>query len=121
MGPGEQKIERADFGFSVREALLWALRKRQRFSIAGLSMEPLLSAGEDVLIRPYSAGERPHAGDVVVLKHPAKELHLIKIIHRISAEEIELRGFNAEHSTDSRDFGNVDEAKLLGRLTVILG
>ncbi|MBU6494976.1 MAG: S26 family signal peptidase [Acidobacteria bacterium] len=67
-------------------------------------MEPTLVDGDDILaIRPWRA-VRP--GDIVVLLDPRDSTRwLVKRVQGREGEWVELRGDNAEASTDSRHFG----------------
>ncbi len=114
-------MNRSDYKLTIKETLSWALGRRQRFSVKGESMEPVLKETEDVLIRKYKKGERAHAGDIVIVAHPKRDIHIVKVIHAIRDDRIELRGVNADKSIDSRHFGAIEEIRILGKMTVILG
>ncbi len=105
---------------SFREMLLWLLRRRRRFRVTGDSMRPLLAPGDEVLIDPlaYRHG-LPHVGDIVVAQHPyIRDLRLIKRVTAVNAGgRCRLEGENSAASTDSRAFGALSPAHLLGRVT----
>lgn len=109
---------------TLKEFLLWLLRKRKRFRVVGNSMLPLLKPGEEVLIDPaINQTQPPQIGDLVVAQHPRdKNLQLIKRVSSISEEgRFFLIGDNLEESTDSRNFGSVGLEKIVGRVTCRFG
>ncbi|NET60122.1 MAG: signal peptidase I, partial [Symploca sp. SIO2E6] len=62
------------------DLLLWLLRQRQRFRVAGVSMLPLLLPGDEVLVDQWAYRHSlPASEDVVVIRHPEhKDMRLIK-------------------------------------------
>lgn len=94
-------------------------KRFRRFAISGSSMEPALLPGDWVLVDEHAYRARlPRRGHIVVARDP-RELsrHLVK---RVSAVEIHgnirIEGDNADESTDSRHFGAVPRASVLGRV-----
>lgn len=80
-------------------------------------MQPLLSAGTEVLINPFAYRQPPAPGDLVVAIHPRQpELRLIKWVVYIEGQGCFLKGLNAAASTDSRQFGLVPQGKILGQV-----
>lgn len=79
--------------------------------IAGTSMAPTLLPGDQVLVR---RGGRPRIGDVVVVKLPGRPLGVKRLVRR-TADGWWLEGDGAA-STDSRTFGSVPDAAVLGRV-----
>ncbi len=83
-------------------------------------MSPLFRDGDVVLanLGAYRA-HSPQIGDVVIARHPYQTNEII--IKRIAAIDdegrYELRGENPLESTDSRSFGAVSPALILGRVT----
>jgi phage repressor protein C with HTH and peptisase S24 domain len=52
---------------TIKEFLLWLLRKRKRMRVTGNSMLPLFKPGEEILINPQAYKKSlPKIGDVVV-------------------------------------------------------
>ena len=105
---------------SYREFLLWILRRRKRLRVTGRSMEPLLEAGEEILINPYAYQESlPQINDLVVVIHPEKShLELVKRIVAIRENNTYyLQGDNLSYSTDSRHFGAVGFNLIRGKVT----
>lgn len=105
---------------SYLELLLWLLRKRKRFRITGLSMMPLLQPGEEVLIDPYPYRTTlPQVNDIVVAIHPLyPDLHIIKRVVSVAEDgSCFLQGDNLARSSDSRIFGAISLARILGRVT----
>lgn len=108
---------------ALPELALWAMGRRVRYRVRGASMEPGLSDGSFVLVDPRAfAREAPAPGDVVVARHPFRtDVRLIKRVReRPSEGRVALAGDRADGSTDSRDFGAVPVADLLGRVVLIL-
>ncbi len=101
----------------LRSLVLVLLGQRCYCRVDGQSMAPTYQAGDIIIYRPI---ERENnliltEGDVVVLKHPIKNnLLIIKRINKIISPWLELRGDNAEISSDSRQFGMVNSNQLCG-------
>jgi len=97
---------------------LWLLRQRRRFRVVGISMLPLLHPGEEVLVNPSAYGAvLPQPGDLVVAQHPTQPgLRLIKWVVYVEGDACFLKGINETTSTDSRAFGLVPYATLLGQV-----
>ncbi|MEP0902958.1 nickel-type superoxide dismutase maturation protease [Nodosilinea sp. FACHB-13] len=100
------------------DLVLWLLRQRRRFRVVGASMLPLLEPGVEVLIDPSAyRQQRPQPGDLVVADHPRQPgLLLIKWVVYVDADGCFLQGLNAMESTDSRKFGLVPWAGLVGQV-----
>ncbi|MGJ3247865.1 MAG: nickel-type superoxide dismutase maturation protease [Elainellaceae cyanobacterium] len=103
-----------------RDVLLWLLRRRRRFRVTGNSMAPLLQPDEEVLV-DLNAYHRtsPRLGDIVVAEHPHRPgFRLIKRIVSIDdCGRYFLEGDNRSESTDSRAFGAVSTAHIIGQVT----
>ncbi|MGJ3251302.1 MAG: nickel-type superoxide dismutase maturation protease [Elainellaceae cyanobacterium] len=104
-----------------RDVLLWLLRRRQRFRVTGISMVPLLRPDEEVLVdlNAYRHAS-PRLGDIVVAEHPHRPgFRLIKRIVSIDGDHgyYFLEGDNRSESTDSRTFGSVSAAHIIGQVT----
>jgi phage repressor protein C with HTH and peptisase S24 domain len=78
-------------------------------------MEPTLRSGEVVLVNPHAVA---NIGDLVVSRHPTRDLHVVKQVGRIDQrgrmELVSPRG------DDSRVFGPVERTAVLGVVTVNL-
>lgn len=102
------------------EILLWLVRRRKRFKVAGKSMLPLLQPGEEILV-DLTAYQKSHpqVGDIVVASHPRHpDYHIIKRVAFIeNSQEIFLLGDNPSESTDSRSFGTVKFEQIIGKVT----
>ncbi len=92
-------------------------------------MEPTLPAHSYVLIevwpplKPLRGPPRKPlgVGDVVVVNHPSKPIMIIKRVAEISAEGLlDVRSDNRADGTDSRHFGRIDPARVVGRATLSL-
>ena len=103
---------------SLKELLLWLLRRRQRFRVTGESMVPLLKPGDEVLIDAKAYAQHPPCiNDIVVAQHPYQDIKLIKRVIALEDGRCFLKGDNALESTDSRAFGAVQPEQILGRVT----
>ena len=90
-----------------------------RVQIVGPSMEPELRNGEWWLVRRMS---RLRAGDVALLVHPWRpDLLIVKRLVRLDDGGWWVAGDNPEESEDSRQFGMVPEANVVGRLALRYG
>jgi len=88
-----------------------------RARVNGWSMYPTLSPGEGVLFQRYGD---PAVGDIVLAKDPRDGRDLIKRIAEIDGPDAYvLLGENPESSTDSREFGPVSRAALIGRAWLV--
>ena len=105
---------------TLREWILWILRLRARRRVLGRSMLPTLEPSDLVLVdrRAYSRC-MPTVGDVVVARHPSQEdVTLIKRVGSVEPDgTIYLLSDNPREGTDSRTFGAIDAASILGRVT----
>lgn len=87
--------------------------------VAGESMEPTLADGDRLLCRDLDERRPPQVGDVVVARRPDRPgLLLVKRVVRRDPEGWWLEGDNPAASDDSRVFGPVPDALLLGRAVV---
>ncbi|MGI9605176.1 MAG: nickel-type superoxide dismutase maturation protease [Acidimicrobiales bacterium] len=107
---------------SWRDLVRWAMRRRQRFVVAGSSMQPTIEPGDVVLVdtTAYRAAI-PANDDVVVLRHPRNdELAIVKRVHYVDdfGRTYLLSDNNSEiDAEDSRRFGLVEPHNLVGRVT----
>ena len=74
-------------------------------------MSPTLRPGSVVIFRKTSA---VRAGHILMVRHDGKEK--IKRLAQIDAGRLYVLGDNAARSTDSRQFGWLDESSIVGRL-----
>lgn len=87
-------------------------------TVSGPSMVPTLRHGDRALVR-YRARVRP--GDVVVATLPGRpSLVIVKRVLRREAGGWWLEGDNPFGSDDSRAFGPVADAAVLGRVVLLL-
>jgi len=89
-----------------------------RYTVNGPSMEPSLREGDRVLVWRWAYRRRlPAAGDVVVVRDPDDRRRVL--IKRVAPDGDESRvhvlGDNAAASRDSRTFGAVPAASILGK------
>lgn len=96
----------------------------RRYTIDGPSMEPALHDGDRVLVNRWAyGGHDPRPGDIVVFRDPDRpQRHLIKRVARPPDGRLSLSGAcyvlgdNAAMSRDSRHFGAVPRAAIIGRV-----
>ena len=81
-------------------------------------MIPFAREGDYVLSLPYFLTS-PKQGDVIILRHPQKEMLLMKRITNIGGDKYWLEGDNRDESVDSRQFGEVSRHQILGKAVVI--
>ncbi len=80
--------------------------------VSGNSMAPTLKDGKLVLIWQWST--KPTEGRIVVITHNG--LEKIKRVQQVRSGQIFVVGDNQAHSTDSRQFGWLDQACITGRV-----
>ena len=101
------------------ELLLWLLRRRKRLKIEGESMLPLLQSGDEILFAPYAYKKsKPQVKDIIVALHPLQSnLTIVKRIKEIEGDRYFIVGDNLQSSTDSRQWGKIGLANIIGRVT----
>ena len=123
-----RSVRRAIFGVVIVAIAARALRAIgvppvSRYVVDGPSMEPAFQSGDRVLVDRLAYRTRdPRAGEVVVLRDPERDGHvLLKRVANAPDEadpgpsRIYVLGDNAAASRDSRSFGTVDRARIIGR------
>ncbi|MCL6091767.1 MAG: nickel-type superoxide dismutase maturation protease [Actinobacteria bacterium] len=95
----------------------WALLSRfERVAVVGDSMDPALLAGDRLLVRKLRRPGSLHPGDIVVAPDPREpERALVKRVVTLDGSSAYLAGDNPSHSTDSRQFGPIPLASVVGR------
>ena len=91
----------------------------RRLEVAGESMIPTLRPGDRVLVVAGLGPFRPpiRTGDLVALADPrAPARVMVKRVTAVAGGRVEVRGDNAAASTDSRHFGPIDRAAVVGRV-----
>ncbi|HVA73945.1 MAG TPA: nickel-type superoxide dismutase maturation protease [Acidimicrobiales bacterium] len=96
-------------------AAAWEIARRcRRLEVVGDSMLPSFEAGDRLLA--VRAG-RIRPGDVVAVPDPGQEGRLlVKRVHSVSRDSLEVRGDNDSASTDSRTFGPVRRSAVVGKI-----
>jgi nickel-type superoxide dismutase maturation protease len=95
-------------------AVVLGLRLGGRTVVAGDSMRPAFEAGDRLWIGPTF---RLRPGQVVAVSDPRQPSRLlVKRVHQIDGDRVEVRGDNDTASTDSRHFGPVPRASVAGRV-----
>ena len=84
--------------------------------VIGDSMKPTLYEGNIVVYRPTKRRTLlPEVGSIVIVEDPLQSNFLIiKRVVLIKDSGVELKGDNENESIDSRNFGIVHSAKILG-------
>ena len=101
-----------------KEIFLWLISLRQRYRVNGASMQPLLSAGDEVLVDPQAYRRQPpRIGDIVIAQHPTQAgLQIIKRIKAVHEDgRYQLQGDNPDPAQDSPS--RVPAELILGRVT----
>ncbi len=100
---------------AVAGALALAWRRVVRIEVQGPSMAPTLCEGDRMVAL---AGLRGRPGDIVAIGDPrAPSRLLVKRVACVEADRhLHLRGDDPSTSTDSRSFGAVSPALLVGRV-----
>jgi len=103
------------------ELFAHALKLRKRFRVEGNSMLPVLKPDDQVLILRISP-DLLMPGDIVVARHPhQRDVTMIKQIESIREDgKFILSGLNLDESTDSRQFGSVDQTDVIGKVVSIV-
>lgn len=83
-------------------------------------MQPALHPGERVLVATWLV---PRLGDIVVLRDPERTRRYTakRVVAALGREAFEVRGDNANVSRDSRHFGSVPRALVVGRVVFRYG
>ena len=84
------------------------------FKVRDASMEPALREGDYLVVSRWYG--RLKVGDMVVLRHPRKDILMVKRVSAIGSNSIHVIGDNREESEDSRAFGNVKRESIIGRV-----
>lgn len=91
------------------------------FRVKDNSMRPSLSDGDYVVVSQlHYLFSKPKARDMVVLKHPKKDLLIIKRIERETPYGYFVLGDNTALSEDSRSFGTIDRSSIVGKVVSIV-
>jgi nickel-type superoxide dismutase maturation protease len=109
---------------TLKDFGLWLLCRRHRFRVTGISMEPTLRAGDEVLVNPRAYQHTlPQPGDVIVLFHPQK--YRLKIVKRVHFKDENGRfyvsGDNPAATGGSQNFGTIPLEVIIGRVECFFG
>ncbi len=61
---------------------------------------------------------KPKTGDMIVIKRSDREI--IKRIQKCKGGQFFVQGDNGEESTDSRDFGPIDQSEIIGKVVLVV-
>ena len=117
-------------GLLAASTAVWVVARWRPFrvEVAGPSMEPALFAGDWAVA---TAARRIERGDVVVIGHPLNlGMEMVKRLtgvpgdrvlpdRALDPDEWFVSGDNADASTDSRTFGPVSRADIVGRARLV--
>ena len=85
-----------------------------RVAVTGHSMEPALREGDWLLVLPPR--RVPRVGEIVLVRDPRDRGRLLlKRVAELAADGVVVIGDHLAHSTDSRMFGTVPLADVVGR------
>ena len=81
-------------------------------------MFPYLKEGDIVFFKKYKKNKsRLEKRQIVILNHPFENKNLIKRIHSVNQNNVEVIGDNIELSEDSNKFGLINNEKIIGIVT----
>jgi nickel-type superoxide dismutase maturation protease len=90
-----------------------------RYKVFGDSMLPTLKEGYEVICYLWAYHKTPpKVGDLVIAK--IKHLEIIKRVMLVRDDEVYLKGDNEQQSTDSRNFGWINNRQVKGKAVWIL-
>jgi nickel-type superoxide dismutase maturation protease len=101
----------------VLGAAALALGSLRRIEAVGDSMLPTLAAGDRLLAVRAAGGRLVAPGRVVAVRDPRPEASarvLLKRVHAVDGDRLDVRGDNPAASTDSRSFGPVSRRAVVG-------
>jgi nickel-type superoxide dismutase maturation protease len=84
------------------------------FRVSDRSMEPAVKEGDYLIVSRWY--RRLRVGDIVVLRHPTKNISIVKRISTVSSNSVHVIGDNKEFSEDSRKFGSLDMERVVGKV-----
>lgn len=86
-----------------------------RFTVRGNSMFPTLKPGQDILVFNWKYFfAKPKVRDIVVTKSK-----IVKRVQKVEGDKVYLIGDNRQESTDSRSFGPVFKAEIVGKVVYV--
>lgn len=100
---------------TFKEILLWLCKQRKRFIVSGHSMQPNFKEQDVVLVRPNLSMQDIKIGDVVVARHPQKNLLVIKYITQLNT--LEHKVYLAGTQTQDHDAGWIPFHLVQGKVT----
>lgn len=88
-----------------------------KYQITGESMAPTFKNGEIVFANRFAyLFQKPKLGEIIAIKDPRDGKVLIKRIKKIDNKKIFVIGDNKVHSTDSREFGMIEQKDIIGKV-----
>ena len=81
-------------------------------------MEPFLFEGDIVFMKKYKLNKTNiKSGDIIIFKHPTRNINLIKRVKDIQEYGIAVSGDNKKNSDDSNLFGLIPKESIKGIMT----
>ncbi len=91
------------------------------FRVKDRSMLPALDNGDYVVVSRLSyLFSTPKMSDIVVLRHPKKNILIVKRVSKVRGNMLYVLGDNAAESYDSRDFGYVNRHDIFGKVIYMI-
>jgi signal peptidase I len=84
------------------------------FRVEDRSMEPAIRSGDYLIVNLWYGSVK--VNDLVVLRHPKKQISIIKRVSAISNNLVYVSGDNGAESEDSRSFGGVEKERIIGKV-----
>ncbi|MBI2196089.1 S26 family signal peptidase [Candidatus Daviesbacteria bacterium] len=85
-------------------------------------MFPTLRSGQDVLCFNWAyIFSKPKKGDMVIVQSAKFKVQseIVKRIQKVEGNKVYLIGDNARYSTDSRNFGLIDQSEIIGKVIFV--
>ncbi len=92
----------------------FVMRRRRRFRVSGNSMTPAFVDGDLVLLASGAAMRRVRPGAVAIVRHPFKNLDVIKYVDAVEGDYVRLR---SPFGDDSSQFGRAHVNTIVGVVT----
>jgi nickel-type superoxide dismutase maturation protease len=87
------------------------------YTVRGNSMQTTYESGDTIYVNRLAyLFKKPKMGDIVVIKHPHKNIRLIKRVVKMVPEGYFVTGDNRRYSADSRYFGPIKHQNIIGKV-----
>ncbi len=95
----------------ITELIFWMLGRRRRWRVGGTSMEPAFADGEHLLVEPVRGDKELTPGQVVVARHPFKNIDVVKYV---ASQDGDYLALSSPQGDDSAQFGRVHRSTVFG-------